>query len=59
MAIGYWVSQAVEKAWSYGYRHVECESNYQSALKLIKEGVTTTHPYAPIIDLIERFIDYT
>jgi hypothetical protein len=37
---------------------VECESDCQSALKLIKEAVPTTHLYAPIIDLIKRFIDY-
>jgi hypothetical protein len=40
----------LEKAWSHGYRHVECESDCQSALKLIKEGVPIqTHLYAPII----------
>jgi hypothetical protein len=46
----------LEKAWSHGYRHVECESDCQSALKLIKEGVPTIYLYAPIIDLIKRFI---
>jgi ribonuclease HI len=48
----------LEKAWSHGCRHVKSESDCQSALKLIKEWVPTTHPYAPIIDLIKRFIDY-
>jgi len=45
-------------AWNNGFRHAECESDCQSALTLIKEGVPATHPYAPVIDLIKRFIDY-
>ncbi|MCI42524.1 ribonuclease H protein, partial [Trifolium medium] len=52
------IFHGLEKAWNHGYRHVECESDCQSLLKLIKEGVPTTHPCALVIDLIKRFIDY-
>jgi hypothetical protein len=33
---------SLEKAWCYGYRYVEYESDCQLALKLIKEGIHTT-----------------
>jgi len=45
-------------AWNNCFRHVECKWDCQAALIFIKEGVPTTHPYAPVIDLIKRFINY-
>ncbi|CAJ2664588.1 unnamed protein product [Trifolium pratense] len=45
-------------AWNIGYRYVECESDCQSDLNFIQDEVHTTHLYAPVIDLIKRFIDY-
>jgi len=48
----------LQMAWNNGFRHVECESYCQSTLTLIKEEFSTTHPHAPVIDLIKRFIDY-
>jgi hypothetical protein len=32
------------------YRNIICESNFQTNLLLIEDGVPYTHPYAPIID---------
>jgi len=52
------IFHGLQMAWNNGFQHVECESDCQLALSLIKEGVPTTHPYAPVIDLIKRFIDY-
>ena len=51
-------SHNFQMVWNNGFRHVECELDCQSTLTLIKEGVLTTHPYAPVIDLIKIFIDY-
>ncbi|XP_045797907.1 uncharacterized protein LOC123892111 [Trifolium pratense] len=74
MVIGYWISQAgittninaelqtilngLQMAWNNGFLYVECKSDCQSALNFIHDGVPTTHLYAPVIDLIRRFIDY-
>ncbi|CAJ2664582.1 unnamed protein product [Trifolium pratense] len=45
-------------AWNNGYRYVECESDCQLDLNFIQDEVHTTHLYAPVIDLIKKFIDY-
>jgi hypothetical protein len=35
---------------------VICESDSQTALKLIQEGVPSTRPYAPLVDYIRSLI---
>jgi ribonuclease HI len=47
-----------QMVWNNGFQHVKCELDCQSTLTLIKEGVLTTHPYAPVINLIKIFINY-
>ncbi|PNX58316.1 hypothetical protein L195_g059131, partial [Trifolium pratense] len=52
------ILHSFQMAWNNGYRYVECESDCQSDLNFIQDEVHTTHLYAPVIDLIKRFIDY-
>lgn len=49
------IAHGLELSWSRGYREVMCESNSETALALVKDGVQQTHPYAPIVDYIRSF----
>ncbi|PNX82209.1 ribonuclease H [Trifolium pratense] len=48
------ILHGLQMAWNNGFRRVECESDCQSALDFIQNGVPTTHLYTPVIDLIKR-----
>jgi ribonuclease HI len=50
------ISHDLDIAWNHGFRNVICESDFQTALKLIQEGVPSTHPYAPLVDYIRSLI---
>jgi ribonuclease HI len=50
------ISHGLDIAWNHGFRNVICESDSQTALKLIQEGVPSTRPYAPLVDYIRSLI---
>ncbi|GAU48831.1 hypothetical protein TSUD_190610 [Trifolium subterraneum] len=50
------ILHGLDIAWNHGFRNVICESDSQTALKLIQEGVPSTHPYAPLVNYIQSLI---
>lgn len=45
-------------AWDKGFRAVVCESDSQTALQMVSERVTFSHPYAPLVEYICAFVNY-
>lgn len=52
------IAHGLDLAWNAGYKDVICESYSKVALSLIEEGVQQSHPYAPIVDHIRKFVDF-
>lgn len=49
-------SHGLDIAWNYGFKNKIRESDYQTTLKFIQEGVSFTLPYAPLMDYIQSLI---
>lgn len=51
------IADSLLLAWNEGFPAVICESDCQTVLLIIKDGVNPEHPYAPLIDNIMNFMN--